>query len=174
MENFNYQKKLKRIWEVALAKYEAGDRDPNNYFSLATLADLSAIGLNTMDVYDYVEDYVSYGEPDFETFLLVSSARKDYLFLAQEGNRITKLIDGAALPGKDAKVNGIVWLPRIMHKAWAKLRGALPPETMYGCSGDRSFFKEYNIHPADFLRIAWAYEKDESKLVDWVIAQKSQ
>ena len=162
------------IWEWALAKYEKGERNPNNYFSESTLKELRDIGLNTMDVYDYVEDYVSRGEPDFETFLLVSSARKDYLFLAQGGNKTTKLIDSASLPAKDAKVNGIAWLPRIMYKAWAKLRGQLPSDTMYGCSGDRSFLKEYNIHPADFLRIAWAYEEDESKLVDWVISQKSQ
>lgn len=171
MENYIYQKRLKQIWQGALAKYETGDHNPNNYFSESTLKELSSIGLNSMDVYDYVEDYVSRGEPDFETFLLVSSVRRDYLSIVQGGLKTGKLLDSDALPAKEEMVNGIVWLPRIMHKAWAKLRGELPPETMYGCGGDRRFFKEHNIHPADFLRAAWAYEEDESKLVEWVISQ---
>lgn len=171
MENYIYQKRLKQIWQGALAKYETGDHNPNNYFSESTLKELSSIGLNSMDVYDYVEDYVSSGEPDFETFLLVSSVRRDYLSIVQGGLKTSKLLDSDALPAKEEMVNGIVWLPRIMHKAWAKLRGELPPETMYGCGGDRRFFKEHNIHPADFLRAAWAYEEDELKLVEWVIAQ---
>ena len=38
---------------------------------------------------------------------------------------------------------------------------------------DRNFFKENNIHPAEFLRAAWAYEDETSKLIDWVVARKS-
>lgn len=171
MKCYSYQQKLKKIWQEAVNRYQKGDRNLDNYFSAITIEELSSMGLNRMDVYDYAEDYVSRGEPDFETFLLVSSVRRDYLFFMQAGVKSTKLIDINSLPAKDAMVNGIVWLPRIMQKAWAKLRGELPPEIMYGCGGDRRFFKEYNIHPADFLRAAWAYEKDELKLIDWVISQ---
>ena len=45
---------------------------------------------------------------------------------------------------------------------------------MYGCGGDRRFFKENGIHPAEFLRAAWAYEDAESKLIDWVVARKAR
>ena len=171
MKDYTFQERLKKIWQEAVNSYQKGNRNPDNYFSASTLKELGSIGLNKIDVYDHVEDYVSEGEPDFETFLLVSSVRRDYLFFMQAGVKSTKLIDINSLPAKDAMVNGIVWLPRIMQKAWAKLRGELPPEIMYGCGGDRRFFKEYNIHPADFLRAAWAYEKDELKLIDWVISQ---
>ena len=37
-----------------------------------------------------------------------------------------------------------------------------------------NFFKENNIHPAEFLRAAWAYEDETSKLIDWVSARKSR
>ena len=171
MKNYSYQKKLKKIWQEAVTRYQKGDRNPDNYFSTSTLKELDSIGLNKIDVYDYVEDFVSEGEPDFETFLLVSSVRRDYFLFMQAGIKSTKLIDSNSLPAKDAKVNGIVWLPRIVQKAWAKLRGELPPEIMYGCGGDRHFFREHNIHPADFLRAAWTFEKDESKLIKWVITQ---
>lgn len=173
MDNYTYQKSLKTIWEGAIAQYEAGNREPDSYFTEATLEELGSMGLNTMDVYDYAEDYVASGEPDFETFLLVCAARRDYFITVQEGRPTGEVLESASLPAKDAEVNGIVWLPRIMPKAWAKLRGELPPETMYGCGGDRRFFKANNIHPADFLRAAWAYEGNAPKLIDWVITQKS-
>lgn len=173
MDHYNYQKTLKAIWESAVAKYRDGNHEPDSYFDEATLAELASVGLNTMDVYDYAEDYVSREEPDFETFLMVSEARRDYFFTVQEGKASDKRLDSSTLPPKDQEVNGVVWLPRIFPKAIAKLRGELPPETMYGCGGDRRFFKTNNIHPAEFLRAAWAYEDDESKLVDWVLARKS-
>jgi len=172
MDHYNYQKALKQIWEDAVAKYRAGNREPDSYFDEATLSELASIGLNTMDVYDYAEDFVTRDEPDFETFLLVASARRDYFLSVQAGQPSGQTIASEALPPKDAEIKGVVWLPRIMPKAYAKLKGELPPETMYGCGGDRKFFKENNIHPADFLRAAWAFEDDESKLIDWVLEQK--
>lgn len=173
MDHYSYQKTLKAIWEDAVAKYEAGNREPDSYFDKATQAELASVGLNTMDVYDYAEDFVTREEPDFETFLLVSAARRDYFLTVQEGKPSDQVIASEGLPPKDAEIKGIVWLPRIMPKAYAKLKGELPAETMYGCGGDRNFFKNNNIHPADFLRAAWAYEDDASKLIDWVVAQRS-
>jgi hypothetical protein len=173
MNHYTYQKTLKTIWEGAVAKYNTGNRDPDSYFDAATLAELASIGLNTMDVYDYAEDYVKNGNPDFETFLMVCEARRDYFLNVQKGQPSGQVIASDALPPKDTEIKGIVWLARIMPKAYAKLRGELPPETMYGCSGDQLFFKDNNIHPAEFLRAAWAYQDDESKLIDWVAARKS-
>lgn len=174
MQHYEYQKTLKLIWESAVAKYrDEGNRDPDTYFDEATLAELASIGLNKMDVYDYAEDFVSSEEPDFETFLMVCEARRDYFLTVQEGKPSDQVLDSATLPPKDTKVKGIVWLPRIIPKAIAKLKGELPPETMYGCGGDRRFLKENNIHPAEFLRATWAYMDDESKLIDWVVARKS-
>mgnify|MGYP001067676967 CR=1 FL=1 len=173
MDHYTYQKTLKTIWEGAVAKYKEGNREPDSYFDEATLADLASIGLKTMDVYDYAEDFVTRDEPDFETFLMVCEARRDYFLTVQQGEASDQVLDSSALPPKDTEIKGIVWLPRIIPKAIGKLRGELPPETMYGCGGDRKFFKNNNIHPAEFLRAAWAYENDESKLIDWVVAQKS-
>lgn len=173
MDHYTYQKTLKTIWENAVAKYRDGNREPDSYFDEATLAELASIGMNTMDVYDYAEDFISSEEPDFETFLMVHAARRDYFFTVQEAKVSNNVLDSSTLPPKDQEVQGVVWLPRIFPKAIAKLRGELPSETMYGCGGDRRFFKTNNIHPAEFLRAAWAYEDDEAKLVDWVLARKS-
>lgn len=173
MDNYTYQECLKMIWEGAVAKYKQGCREVESYFDEATSTELASIGLNAMDVYDYAEDFVTRGEPDFETFLMVSEARRDYFLTVQEGKPSENTLDSSTLPPKTDEVVGIVWLPRIIPKAIAKLRGELPPETMYGCGGDRNFFKENNIHPAEFLRAAWAYEDETNKLIDWVVARKS-
>lgn len=174
MNHYDYQSTLKRIWTEAVALYESGNREPDSYFNEDTLAELASIGLNTMDVYDYAEDYVSGGEPDFETFLMVCEARRDYFFVEQDGTSSDTVLDSSSLPPKTDEVRGIVWLPRIMPKALAKLRGELPPETMYGCGGDRRFFKENKIHPAEFLRATWAYQEDTDKLIDWVEARRAK
>lgn len=172
VNHYNYQNILKAIWEDAVARYRSGNREPDGYFDEPTLADLASIGLKVMDVYDYAEDYVSGGEPDFETFLLICSVRRDYFLTVRKGQPSERVISADALPPKDAEIRGIVWLPRILPKARAKLRGELPPEIMYGCGGDRRFFKANHIHPADLLRATWAYEDDDSKLIDWVLSRK--
>ena len=126
-----------------------------------------------MDVFDYAEDYVARGEPDFETFLMVCEARRDYFLHVQHGIASTQQLDPNTLPPKDEAVNGIVWLPRILAKAHAKLRGELPPEIMYGCGGDRRFFRSNNIHPAEFLRRVWAHETDPAQLIEWVARRRA-
>ncbi|MEM8867106.1 MAG: DUF5069 domain-containing protein [Verrucomicrobiota bacterium] len=168
MNHYNYQQRLKAIWTDAVRLYESGNRTPDSYFSPETLEELASIGLNTMDVYDYAEDYVSSQDPDFETFLMICEARRDYFFVEQKGLLSAERLDTSKIPAKTDQIRGIVWLPRIMPKALAKLRGELPSDTMYGCGGDRRFFKTNHIHPAEFLRAAWAYETTPERLIDWV------
>ena len=172
MQHYNYQIRLKAIWNQAVAQYQDGNRTPDSYFDKATLADLASIGLNAMDVYDPVEDFLDGEEIDFETFLLVSATRRDYFFHVQKGQPSGQTLDSSTLPAKDIEARGIVWLPRIIQKAHAKLRGELSAESMYGCGGDRRFLKTNNIHPAEFLRAAWAYGEEPEKLIDWVVARR--
>jgi hypothetical protein len=174
MQHYNYTQRLQTIWDHAIAEYKSGNRAPENFFDAEMLADLASIGLNAMDVFDPVEDHLSGYEIDFATFLLVTDARRDYFLNKQKGKASTHTLDNSTLPAKDLEARGIVWLPRIMPKALAKLRGELPPETMYGCGGDRAFFKANNIHPAEFLRAVWAYEDEPDKLIDWVVARSPQ
>ncbi len=174
MNPYTYQKRLKEIWTNAVAQYENGNRKPNSYFDDATLAELASIGLNTMDVYDYAEDYVAVGEPDFETFLMICEARRDYFLTVQRGQHSEARLDSSKLPPKDSEARGIPWTPRIIQKALGKLRGELPSESMYSCGGDRRFLKANNIHAAEFLRVVWAYEDDHEKIIDWVEARRAK
>ncbi|RME72083.1 MAG: DUF5069 domain-containing protein, partial [Verrucomicrobia bacterium] len=132
---------------------------------------LASIGVNAQHIFDYVEDVTEWDEPDFETALMIEAVRRDYFFTVQKHVPSDKVLDESTLPGKKEAINGIEWLPRIMPKARAKLRGELPPSLMYCCGGDRNFLKTHDIHPAEFLRAVWAYEDNDEKLVAWVEAR---
>ncbi|MEN9535256.1 MAG: hypothetical protein RIR37_529, partial [Verrucomicrobiota bacterium] len=76
------------------------------------------------------------------------------------------------LPTFGDTLNDIAYLPRILAKARAKLRGELDPDLMYSCGGDMNFLKNHgDIHPADFLRQVWAAGEDDQKIANWVSSQ---
>ena len=104
--------------------------------------------------------------------LLINAVRRDYFLTVQQGQWSTNLVcDGQTCRPKDAKLDGIPWLPRIIKKAEAKLRGEMPPELMYGCGGDRNFLREHGLSAADFLRNVWAANGDEQKVLAYVRGQ---
>jgi hypothetical protein len=39
---------------------------------------------------------------------------------------------------------------------------------MYCCGGDRRFFKERDIQPAEFLQVIWHAGDNDKTIVDWV------
>ena len=125
----------------------------------------ASIGCSAQEMYDYVED-----APDltYDTALLVTTARRDYFLVMQKGQVSQLTIPAEKFPAKEAELAGFAWLPRIIVKARAKLRGEMPAELMYCCGGDRKFLKGVNIHPADFLREVWAARDDDQKIVDYV------
>jgi hypothetical protein len=79
-----------------------------------------------------------------------------------------------SLPAKTAEVDGIPWLPRLIEKARAKLRGEMPPELMYGCGGDRPFLRRMNVELAEFLRLVWDAKNDERRILDYVKQRKAK
>ena len=78
-------------------------------------------------------------------------------------------ITAADLPTFGDELGGMAYLPRILRKARAKLRGELDPDIMFCCGGDRKFLREHGgIHPADFLRQVWAAGDNDMKIVEFV------
>ncbi len=161
---------LKSFWKKAEALYRAGNRNPDEYFDGAETETLASLGLGVMDVYDYVEDFVGHGDPDFNAFLLTTAERVFYFLDEMGGVPSSHRIDPDRLPPKTEAVSGIEWLPRILEKAKAKLRGELPADTMYGCGGDRKFLRKYGIHPAEFLRKVRGAASDR-EVVEWVASR---
>lgn len=159
---------LRPIYDQAVAKYRAGERGANDYFTAEQVAFLARIGLRPINVYDYAEDFVASGEPDWDTFLLTVAARRDYFLYELRGRGSERVTEESELPAREAELGGIVWLPRILAKARCFLAGGLCEDIMYGCGGDRRFFRENQIHPADFLRAVWAAKGDDNKVLAFV------
>lgn len=122
-----------------------------------------------MELYDFAEDRASL---DWETALLIASARRDYFLVVQQRQWSANRVVVEKLPPKTAELDGIAWLPRLMAKAEGRLRGELPPDLMYCCGGDRRFFENYNVHPADFLREVWSADGDSARILEYVRARR--
>ena len=169
MTHYDYQEKLEELWITGVERYKSGRRTVENIVDEGEEIFLTGIGLNVIDLFDYVEDYVLEGEPTWNTFAAICEVRRNYFLQCQEGTPSIHVVKMDALPPKEEEAKGIRWLPRIIPKAIGKLRGELEPSIMYCCGGDRNFFRSNDIHPAEFLRVAWSYESKPEKIIDWVV-----
>jgi Domain of unknown function (DUF5069) len=168
MEVNAWTRNLRAVYDKATSLYRDGKRDDATYFSDDEKDFLASIGLRPINVYDYVEDFVTSGEPDWETFLLIAAARRDHFLFEQKGLANPEEIRPDQLPPKRATLDGIPWLPRIIQKARCFLEGALCHDIMYCCGGDRHFLREHGLHPADFLRAVATAKDDDQKILSFV------
>ena len=173
MKHYDFAAGLQTLWDKACAQYAGGRRDAGAFFDAAELAFLAANGLTAQHLFDYAEDFTGGGEPAWDSALAIEFVRRDYFLNVQAGRASPVVLDEATLPAKTAAVQGIDWLPRIMPKARAKLRGELPASLMYCCGGDRRFFKAHDIHPAEFLSLVWRKEDDDQAVIDWVVRRSA-
>lgn len=158
------------LFDRCVSQYRSGTLDFNGYYQAEDQVFLKEIGYKPREFFDFVEDFCEDGRPSASTALLVAGVRRDYFRMVQgceaASPRLTTRDD---IPAFGESLDGIAYLPRILAKARAKLRGELDPDLMYGCGGDRNFLRKHgNLHPADFLRMVWAIGEDEGKLAAWV------
>jgi len=157
------------LFDRSLALYRTGDENLDHYYTPEDSTFLTSIGCQPREFFDFVEDFGNSQDPAPPTALLVAAVRRDYFLTIQRGQfsdapRLTR--PGA--PPFEESLEGFVYLPRLLAKARAKLRGELDPDLMYGCGADRRFFRQHGIHPADFLRHVWAAGEVDAKVVDWL------
>lgn len=173
MGHYAFASKFHALYDEAVARFGRGQRGVDNFFRAEEQAFLAANGLAAQHLYDYAEDHNNYGEPGFEIALGIELVRRDYFLSVQGGRPSATKLDDATLPAKTESVRGIPWLPRLLIKAKAKLRGELPPSLMYCCGGDRAFFQQHDILPSEFLSALWRCEGEEARMVDWVVSRSS-
>lgn len=172
MKNNTWSTDFRTLFDRCVAHYRSGTRDFATWFASEDLAFLASIGCRPREFFDFIEDHchAGGGEPTFETALLIAAARRDYFLTIQKGKPSDRIIPPSALPAKSAALDGIVWLPRLIAKAQAKLRGEMDPDTMYGCGGDRDFSARHHVHLADLLRVVWAADGDDQKVLAYIRA----
>ena len=172
MKHYEFTSGFKSLYEKAVGLYIKGSRDASTYFTKEELDWLSKNGINQQHMYDYAEDHCKYQEPGFEQALAIELVRRDYFINIQHSIASTKILKETELPAKTDSLQGIVWLPRLLPKARAKLRGELSSELMFCCGGDRNFFKTHNIMPAEFLSVLWRTGSDDNAIADWIKLRK--
>jgi Domain of unknown function (DUF5069) len=174
MNHYEFAQRFKALYDKAVGLYGQGRRDAGKYFTADESTWFAANGLTAQYMYDYAEDHEAGGEPGYDLALGIEAVRRDYFLNVQGGKPSKTVLDEAKLPPKTDAIKGIEWLPRIIPKAKAKLRGELPASLMYCCGGDRRFFKAANILPWEFLSVVWRNEKDDSAIVDWVVKRSAE
>lgn len=170
MRHYDFTSRFHALYNQAVTRYAAGHRDANSMLAEEEVAFLRANGLTAQNLFDYAEDHNNYnGEPGFDLALSIELIRRDYFLNVQGGHPSTTVIAEASLPAKTDSTRGIEWLPRLIPKARAKLRGELPASLMYCCGGDRKFFKQHDILPSEFLSLIWRSDLNTAAVIDWVV-----
>ena len=160
--------RLEKIFGQAVEKYLAGRRGAEALFTSDHATFLASLGSSPQELYDFVEDWCELGEPSFGTALRITEVRAEYFFFEQYLERSTGIPRLKSMPSGNATLGGFVWLPRIIAKARAKLRGEMPADMMYGCQNDRAFLKKVGIDPAQFLRVVWGSGQNDDEILEYV------
>ena len=159
------------LFDRCVTLYRGGNKNFGTYYTPDDLLFLSSIGCRTREFFDFVEDFCEDNTPSPSTALLVAAVRRDYFLTVQHGIPTGEAyLTRDTVPSFGEELAGIHYLPRILAKARAKLRGTLDPDLMFGCGGDRNFLRKHGgIHPADFLRQVWAADDDDRRVADWIL-----
>ena len=173
MKHYDFADRFRALYDKTVKLYAAGQRDQTAYFTVEEKSFLTANGIGVQAMYDYAEDHNNGGEPGYDRALAIETVRRDYFLNVQQGVASKTVLDVNAMPAKTNAVQGIEWLPRLIPKTKAKLRGELPDSLMYCCGGDRRFFKKHDIHPAEFLSLVWRNLDHDAATIAWVVRRSA-
>lgn len=172
LSRMDWNDRFTELFKEAVERHQLNPRLGAERFFLPEECDfLESIGYRPEEMFGFVTDYATLGEPSPSLALLIASTRRSFFLTTQRG------ISGNAVPVRDADLpkeheefQEIPYLPRIIRKAEAKLFGTLDTGLMYPCAKDRQFLREHgNIHPDDFLHLVWHARGDRQKLVSAVL-----
>ncbi len=159
---------FQQVYDRTVIRYRSGARDAATSFPEADAKFLASIGCSPHEVHDFVEDWCDDGKPTFETVLRITAIQRDYFLNELKGQPASTKADSSSFPERDAELGGHRWLPRIIAKARAKLRGELPPELMYSCGADRQFLNTTGLKAPDFLEAVRDAGDDDQKILAYV------
>lgn len=165
--------KFLTLFDRCVAEFQSGNLEFLTYYRPEDLTFLAEIGCQQREFFDFVEDFCGEAKPSISTALLIAAVRRDYFMTIQKGIPSDNVLTGNDVPTFGDELKGMPYLPRLIAKGRAKLRGELDPDLMFCCGGDRNFLKNHgNIHPADFLRQLWAAGTDDQRIANWILDQQ--
>ncbi len=153
------------LFDKCLAQYKSGNKDFNSYYNEQDLEFLASIGYKVREFFDFIEDYGDAQVPTPQEALAIAQVRQNYLLQEQGGTLSTHEISHDELPVFGETIQGIDYLPRILFKATAKLKGELDPDIMFGCGGDRRFVSKFPAYTlSSFLQLVWDLNFDGDQI----------
>ena len=155
---------LTKIHAEALVAYDGGCRSPEQIANAEAMEFLKSIGVSAQFLFDCVEDFSRYGEPDLQTFIALCAIRAGYFREVMKEAPAPRTVEECELPPKNQEFDGIAWLPRIIRKGQCFLSGCLCPDIMYGCAGDRAFLAKHHVSLPDFLGKVRDTEGDPARM----------
>ena len=164
----DWKSEFQNVWDCGIAAWQAGRKSAKTMFEPKEVAFLATIGCTAQELFDFVDDFLGYGDFDFETVLGVTAIRREYFLNVMRGKSTGRIVPMSELPAKAAAVDGIAWLPRLIAKARIKLRGEMNPDLMYGCAGDRPFLREHHLTLPQFLQIVRDSGDDDRTIIEAV------
>ncbi len=168
MKAGTWEATFEELFARCVERYRSGDEDFEGYYTEEGRRFLDEIGYKPREFFDFVEDYADEGVPSPETALKIAAVRREYFQQEQNGEKSGRVLVESELPGRNQELAGMRWLPRIIAKARAKLRGELDPDIMFSCGGDRGFLDEHSLNATEFLRAVWEADGDDEEIVAWV------
>lgn len=168
MSTKSWEQQFREVFDRGVAAWHAGRKSPSTMFNREDTAFLATIGCTAQELFDFVDDSLSYDDLDLETALAVAAIRRDYFLNVMKGKSTGKRVSMSSLPSKTAEVDGIAWLPRLIVKARVKLRGEMPDDLMYGCAGDRPFLRKMKMDLPTFLKLVWDSGDDDRRIINAV------
>ena len=113
-------------------RHKQGRQSPEGMFEGEEPDFLESIGCSTQEMFDFCDDYVRWGDVIYEQVEALQAVRYEHFIEELDSQPASHAMEMDEFPPKDAELEGIAWLPRLILKARAKLAGNLPADLMYG------------------------------------------
>ena len=130
--NTDWKTQFRDLFYRGVERYQKGRRSPETMFEDDEPTFLESIGCSTQEMFDFCDDYIRWGDVIYEHVEEVQAVRLDYFANDLKSQPAARRMEMGEFPAKTDEIAGIVWLPRLIVKARAKLEGALPADLMYG------------------------------------------
>ncbi len=128
----DWRKEFRELFFAGADRQQHGAQSPATMFETDEVEFLDSIGCSAQELFDFADDYVHCGDVNYDDIEAIQSVRLDFFKDHLKGQPASRPMSVDDFPAKAAEVDGIPWLPRLITKARAKLRGELPADLMYG------------------------------------------
>jgi hypothetical protein len=128
----NWRQQFHELFFTGVKRYEAGRQSPETMFETEDITFLESIGCSALEMFDFCDDYVRWGDVIYEHVEELQAVRLEHFQNTLNRQPAKHRMAMDEFPAKSDEVEGIAWLPRLITKARAKLAGSLPADLMYG------------------------------------------